>query len=305
MDKVQIGGAYMSKHFDYEDDHDWDDDYDYAGNNMVYWYGKYYPKEDIDALFKDSHNSDTEDDDNTISKLLATAGILIGAGYGIYKGSKFVADLIKYRRDGFDKDGYDKEGYDRNGYNKKGFNREGYDKNGFNYKGFNRDGFDKNGYDVHGRDIDGYNRFGYDERGYNRKGLDNKGYDVNGLDCCRKKHTDYQAKLDELKKKRDEIEALEIKEDFLSVMHCAKKIMTVGIKMLISHELGEEGASGNLFENLKRCEDSKIINSKQINELHWLRMECNKVIYENKSIESNKRVKETIDAFLILLENSF
>ena len=44
----------MSKHWDYEDDHDWDDDYDYAGNGYVYWYGKYYPKEDIDAMFKDS-----------------------------------------------------------------------------------------------------------------------------------------------------------------------------------------------------------------------------------------------------------
>ena len=34
----------MSKHWDYEDDHDWDDYYDYAGNGYVYWYGKYYPK---------------------------------------------------------------------------------------------------------------------------------------------------------------------------------------------------------------------------------------------------------------------
>ena len=32
----------MSKHWDYEDDHDWDDDVDYASNGYVYWYGKYY-----------------------------------------------------------------------------------------------------------------------------------------------------------------------------------------------------------------------------------------------------------------------
>lgn len=34
----------MSKHWDYEDDHDWDDDIDYAAMGYVYWYGKYYPK---------------------------------------------------------------------------------------------------------------------------------------------------------------------------------------------------------------------------------------------------------------------
>lgn len=78
----------MSKHWDYEDDHDWDDDYDYAGNGYVYWYGKYYPKEDIDALFNNS-----SDDDNTTEgsspnamgwTFLAIAGIS-AVGYGIYK----------------------------------------------------------------------------------------------------------------------------------------------------------------------------------------------------------------------------
>lgn len=78
----------MSKHWDYEDDHDWDDDYDYAANSYVYWYGKYYPKEEIDDLFKNS-----SDDDNTTEGslpnvlgwiFLAIAGI--GAtGYGIHK----------------------------------------------------------------------------------------------------------------------------------------------------------------------------------------------------------------------------
>ena len=39
----------MSKHWDYEDDHDWDDDIDYAAMGYVYWYGKYYPNS-IDVL---------------------------------------------------------------------------------------------------------------------------------------------------------------------------------------------------------------------------------------------------------------
>ena len=38
------------KHFDYEDDHDWDDSIDYKAKGMTYWYGKYYNKADIDAL---------------------------------------------------------------------------------------------------------------------------------------------------------------------------------------------------------------------------------------------------------------
>ena len=68
----------MSKYWDYEDDHDWDDDYDYAANGYVYWYGKYYPKEEIDALFDDSSSN------AFWWLLLSIAGIGI-AGYGIYK----------------------------------------------------------------------------------------------------------------------------------------------------------------------------------------------------------------------------
>ena len=78
----------MSKHWDYEDDHDWDDDYDYAANGYVYWYGKYYPKEDIEALFKNSSDDGNTTEGSSSNVLgwifLAIAGI--GAvGYGIHK----------------------------------------------------------------------------------------------------------------------------------------------------------------------------------------------------------------------------
>jgi hypothetical protein len=77
----------MSKHWDYEDDHDWDDE-DYAANGYVYWYGKYYPKEDIDALFKNSSDDNNATEGSLPNVLgwifLAIAGI--GAtGYGIRK----------------------------------------------------------------------------------------------------------------------------------------------------------------------------------------------------------------------------
>lgn len=88
----------MSKHWDYEDDHDWDDDYDYAANDYVYWYGKYYPKEEIDALFKDSLNDDTAEDSSSSALgwiFLAIAGI--GAvGYGIHKK---VIPTIRHKRE--------------------------------------------------------------------------------------------------------------------------------------------------------------------------------------------------------------
>ena len=44
----------MPRHWDYEDDYDWDDNVSYTSMWYVYWCVKYYPREDIDALFKDS-----------------------------------------------------------------------------------------------------------------------------------------------------------------------------------------------------------------------------------------------------------
>ena len=88
----------MSKHWDYEDDQDWDDDIDYAAMGYVYWYGKYYPKEYIDALFK--YNKDAAD--NEVSEnssagwiLLVLAG-LCGVGYGI---KKKVIPMIKRKKE--------------------------------------------------------------------------------------------------------------------------------------------------------------------------------------------------------------
>jgi len=58
------------KHWDYEDDHDYDDDFDYKAHGYVYWYGKYYPKEDIDSLF-----SEPKSDYSVLKALLAILGV--------------------------------------------------------------------------------------------------------------------------------------------------------------------------------------------------------------------------------------
>lgn len=89
----------MSKHWDYEDDHDWDDNVDYKSMGYVYWYGKYYPKEDIDALFKDSDSSSSDDSESGnagdgVLAALAVAGIAAGVGAAYY-GAKKAAPHVK------------------------------------------------------------------------------------------------------------------------------------------------------------------------------------------------------------------
>lgn len=74
------------KHWDYEDDHDWDDAIDYKEKGYVYWYGKYYPKEDIDALFPEENTGKG----NLV--LLALAGAAVGGIYGIVKTAPYVVD---------------------------------------------------------------------------------------------------------------------------------------------------------------------------------------------------------------------
>lgn len=66
------------KHWDYEDDHDYDDSIDYKAKGMVYWYGKYYPKEDIDKLFSEDNSG------KGLVAFLALAGI-VAVGYSVKK----------------------------------------------------------------------------------------------------------------------------------------------------------------------------------------------------------------------------
>ena len=62
----------MSKNWDYEDDHDWDDDIDYKERGEVYWYGKYYPKDYVDAIYGDNkeqyNNEADENNGGTLGK---------------------------------------------------------------------------------------------------------------------------------------------------------------------------------------------------------------------------------------------
>ncbi|CZQ82423.1 hypothetical protein [Trichococcus collinsii] len=87
----------MPKHWDYEDDHDWDDNYDYKANGQVYWYGKYYPAEYIDKLFenqKSSHDTKATNKSGETGKgiavVLGAASLAAIVTYGVNKGVPYI-----------------------------------------------------------------------------------------------------------------------------------------------------------------------------------------------------------------------
>ncbi|MGA4517183.1 hypothetical protein ACPA0F_07835 [Solibacillus silvestris] len=78
----------MPKYWDFEDDHDWDDNIDYKEKGYVYWYGKYYPKEQIDKLFDEPKSS------NSLMPLLALGGAVAGV-YGVVRLASIAIDKTK------------------------------------------------------------------------------------------------------------------------------------------------------------------------------------------------------------------
>lgn len=76
----------MAKHWDYEDDHDWDDDVDYAAKGYVYWYGKYVPREQVESLYP------PEIDGRKVLGLLGAVGGVIFAIVGAVKWRNSSAD---------------------------------------------------------------------------------------------------------------------------------------------------------------------------------------------------------------------
>ena len=76
------------KHWDYEDDHDWDDNIDYKAKGYGYWYGKYIPQEQIDKMCDDPKSS------TGLVPLLALAGL----GVSVYGVKKLVSALIDKKK---------------------------------------------------------------------------------------------------------------------------------------------------------------------------------------------------------------
>ena len=78
----------MSKNWDYEDDHDWDDDIDYKERGEVYWYGKYCPKDYVDAIYgqnKEQYNNEADENNGGTLGRLGMVLVAGGLGYLAYK----------------------------------------------------------------------------------------------------------------------------------------------------------------------------------------------------------------------------
>ena len=94
-----MAGKYKpTKGFNYEDDHDYDDAIDYAAQEMVYWYGKYYPKENIDKMFE-YQGEGSGSGSGLISKPLL--GVIVGVAgiYGAYElGSRYLSNRAYEKR---------------------------------------------------------------------------------------------------------------------------------------------------------------------------------------------------------------
>ncbi|MED4400211.1 hypothetical protein ABET41_11645 [Metabacillus fastidiosus] len=86
----------MTKHWNYEDDHDYDDTIDYKSKGYGYWYGKYIPQEQIDKLCDDPKSST-----GLIVPLLTIAGIgVIGMSvYGVACLASSSTDKIRDKKE--------------------------------------------------------------------------------------------------------------------------------------------------------------------------------------------------------------
>lgn len=84
----------MSQKWDYEDDHDWDDNVDYAAEGYVYWYGKYYPKEHIASLFPP---------ENVVDGRKLTGFLVLGSGLaaGVWGAVKAAPTISKWWKSNF------------------------------------------------------------------------------------------------------------------------------------------------------------------------------------------------------------
>lgn len=91
----------MSKHWDYEDDHDWEDDIDYKERGEVYWYGKYYPKDYVDAIYGDNKEQYNNEADENNGGTLGRLGVVLvagGLGYLAYKVVPVIKDKFRNKK---------------------------------------------------------------------------------------------------------------------------------------------------------------------------------------------------------------
>lgn len=172
--------------------------------------------------------------------------------------------------------------FNKDGYNRLGRDRDGRDRDGYDIHGYNREGRDREGYDIHGRDLEGRDREGFDLCGRDREGYDRSGYDVfgykkDGKDRAGQTREYYQSLVKDIdrliyegKKKLDAHEYRYAISNF-------RPGLENGVKALLEHRVGRsfyDNKNGDLFNNINRCRQHRIIDDELSEKLHQARKHC-------------------------------
>jgi hypothetical protein len=242
-------------------------------------------------------------------KITATS---VAVGLGITLLGLGILELIEkhttYDKDGFDKDGFDRRGFDRDGYNSRGFDCHGYGRDGFDSYGYGKDGFDafgfdgngynvlgfdRKGFDRGGRDSEGYNRHGFTKDGFNRNGYDWEGYGKDkyntlGIDRAGYTRQKYSSNLEKIRSYLNEaFEEMKL-YNYRHALFDARCVFEEMLKLIVSHSIGPHRLGENTLENLKICEQKKLLGEDNsfIDKLHGVRKICNLNTHELTSAES-------------------
>ncbi|WP_186893172.1 hypothetical protein [Acetobacterium malicum] len=246
----------------------------------------------------------------TIYKKSTATSLVVGLGLILLEIG--ISELIEkhrtYDKNGFDKDGFDRKGFSRDGYNNwgldcHGYGRDSFDSCGYGKDGFDTFGFDKKGYNVLGFDQEGFDRGGYDDEGYNRNGFNinrfnRNGYDwegygkdkynILGTDRAGYTRQKYVAEFEKLHSYLNEAYEEMRLYDYRHSLFDTRCVFEEILKLVVSHSIGPHRLGENTLENLKICEQKKLLGEDNsfIDKLHGVRKICNLNTHELTYAES-------------------
>lgn len=143
---------------------------------------------------------------------------------------------------------------------------EGYDRFERNSEGYSRTGFSRDGFDRSGLDRQGYGRNRYNNAGFDRAGHTAPFY-VEFLGKLYLRLNDAKRQLDA--------------GEYRYAIYDARLVLEEALRLVVEHAVGIEGSGDKLLENLKICENKKLLNvsNEFIDRLHGVRGICNATSY--------------------------
>lgn len=197
-------------------------------------------------------------------------------------GAKTIWDRFHYNTDGYNNKGYDKKGYDRKGFDRHGYDKNGYDRFGFDQFDYDKQGYDKEGYHrLNGRNREGYNRAGYNEYGYNREGFDRASHTKRYYDVFFADELQPYYNKAYIKMKQNELDY---------ALYHTRILMEQLLKLLVRHSIGPDKLGDSILENLKICENNRLLSEEFLSKLHRVRKICNPNDHEMNAEKDFDRV---------------